>query len=29
MRNAEYGNLYGHTVYQDTDSGMVGYTLIW
>ncbi len=25
MRNAEYGNLYGHTVYQDTDSGMVGY----
>ncbi len=24
MRNAEYGNLYGHTVYQDTDSGMVG-----
>ena len=25
MRNAEFGNLYGHTVYQDTDSGMVGY----
>ncbi|MBN1189331.1 MAG: FAD-binding protein [Dehalococcoidales bacterium] len=25
MRNAEYGNLYGHTVYQDTDSGMAGY----
>jgi succinate dehydrogenase / fumarate reductase flavoprotein subunit len=25
MRNAEYGNLYGHTVFQDTDSGMVGY----
>ena len=24
MRNAEYGNLYGHTVYQATDSGMVG-----
>jgi succinate dehydrogenase / fumarate reductase, flavoprotein subunit len=24
MRNAEYGNLYGHTIYQDTDSGMVG-----
>ena len=24
MRNAEFGNLYGHTVYQDTDSGMVG-----
>ena len=24
MRNAEYGNLYGHTVYQETDSGMVG-----
>ena len=21
MRNAEYGNLYGHTVYQDTDGG--------
>ncbi|MCR4393635.1 MAG: FAD-binding protein, partial [Dehalococcoidales bacterium] len=25
MRNAEYGNLYGHTVWKDTDSGMVGY----
>ena len=25
MRNAEYGNLYGHTVFQETDSGMVGY----
>ena len=25
MRNAEYGNLYGHTVYQDTDSGLVPY----
>jgi succinate dehydrogenase/fumarate reductase flavoprotein subunit len=25
MRNAEFGNLYGHTVFQDTDSGMVGY----
>ena len=24
MRNAEYGNLYGHTVYQETDAGMVG-----
>jgi len=24
MRNAEYGNLYGHTVFQETDSGMVG-----
>jgi len=24
MRNAEFGNLYGHTVYQDTDGGMVG-----
>jgi len=24
MRNAEYGNLYGHTVFQATDSGMVG-----
>ena len=23
MRNAEFGNLYGHTVYQDTDSGLV------
>lgn len=23
MRNAEYGNLYGHVVYQDSDSGMV------
>ena len=28
MRNAEYGNLYGHTVYQDTDSGMVGYPFL-
>jgi succinate dehydrogenase / fumarate reductase, flavoprotein subunit len=25
MRNAEYGNLYGHTVWQDTDSGMLGH----
>ena len=25
MRNAEYGNLYGHTVHQDTDSGLVPY----
>jgi hypothetical protein len=24
MRNAEYGNFYGHTVFQATDSGMVG-----
>jgi succinate dehydrogenase / fumarate reductase flavoprotein subunit len=24
MRNAEYGNLYGHTVFQETDAGMVG-----
>jgi succinate dehydrogenase/fumarate reductase flavoprotein subunit len=23
MRNAEFGNLYGHTVWQDTDSGLV------
>ncbi len=28
MRNAEYGNLYGHTVFQDTDSGMVGYQFL-
>jgi succinate dehydrogenase / fumarate reductase, flavoprotein subunit len=28
MRNAEYGNLYGHIVYQDTDSGMVGSTYL-
>jgi len=28
MRNAEYGNLYGHTVWQDTDSGMVGYQFL-
>ena len=28
MRNAEYGNLYGHTVYQDIDSGMVGYQFL-
>ena len=26
MRNAEYGNLYGHTVFQETDAGMVGLT---
>jgi succinate dehydrogenase / fumarate reductase flavoprotein subunit len=26
MRGAEYGNLYGHTVYQDTDSGLVPYS---
>jgi succinate dehydrogenase / fumarate reductase, flavoprotein subunit len=24
MRNAEYGNLYGHTVFQETDGGMAG-----
>jgi len=28
MRNAEYGNLYGHTVYQDTDGGMVGHDFL-
>ena len=28
MRNAEYGNLYGHVVYQDTDSGMVDSTTL-
>jgi succinate dehydrogenase / fumarate reductase flavoprotein subunit len=28
MRNAEFGNLYGHTVFRDTDSGMVGYTFL-
>jgi len=28
MRNAEYGNLYGHTVYQDTDSGNLGYPFL-
>ena len=28
MRNAEYGNLYGHTVFQETDSGMVGSTFL-
>ncbi|MGD0781123.1 MAG: FAD-binding protein [Dehalococcoidales bacterium] len=28
MRNAEYGNLYGHTVWQDTDSGMVGHQFL-
>jgi succinate dehydrogenase / fumarate reductase flavoprotein subunit len=28
MRNAEFGNLYGHTVYEDTDSGMVGYQFL-
>lgn len=28
MRNAEYGNLYGHVVYQDTDSGMVDTTTL-
>ena len=25
MRNAEYGNLYGHVVYQDFDAGQVGH----
>jgi succinate dehydrogenase/fumarate reductase flavoprotein subunit len=29
MRNAEYGNLYGHTVYQDTDGGMVGHQFLF
>jgi len=24
MRNAEFGNLYGHVVFRDTDSGVVG-----
>jgi succinate dehydrogenase / fumarate reductase, flavoprotein subunit len=28
MRNAEFGNLYGHTVYQDTDGGMVGHQFL-
>jgi succinate dehydrogenase / fumarate reductase flavoprotein subunit len=28
MRNAEYGNLYGHTVWKDTDSGMVGHQFL-
>jgi succinate dehydrogenase / fumarate reductase, flavoprotein subunit len=28
MRNAEFGNLYAHTVYQNTDSGMVGYEFL-
>jgi succinate dehydrogenase/fumarate reductase flavoprotein subunit len=28
MRNAEFGNLYGHTVYEDTDSGMVGHQFL-
>ena len=28
MRNAEYGNLYGHTVWQDTDSSMVGHQFL-
>jgi succinate dehydrogenase/fumarate reductase flavoprotein subunit len=28
MRNAEFGNLYGHTVWQDTDSGMVGHQFL-
>ncbi len=28
MRNVEYGNLYGHTVWQDTDSGMVGHQFL-
>ena len=28
MRNAEYGNLYGHTVWRDTDSGMVGHQFL-
>ena len=29
MRNAEYGNLYGHTVFQDTDGGMVGHQFLF
>ena len=29
MRNAEFGNLYGHTVYQETDSGLVGPSSTW
>ncbi len=29
MRNAEYGNLYGHTVYRDTDGGMVGHQFLF
>ncbi len=29
MRNAEFGNLYGHTVYQDTDGGMVGHQFLF
>jgi len=28
MRNAEFGNLYGHTVYQDIDGGMVGHQFL-
>lgn len=28
MRNAEYGNLYGHTVWKDTDGGMVGHQFL-
>ncbi len=28
MRNAEFGNLYGHTVWQDTDSGLVPFEFL-
>ncbi|HEY5961771.1 MAG TPA: FAD-binding protein, partial [Polyangiaceae bacterium] len=28
MRNAEYGNLYGHLVYQDTEGGFLDYTYL-
>jgi succinate dehydrogenase / fumarate reductase flavoprotein subunit len=28
MRNAEFGNLYAHTVFQNTDSGMVGFEFL-
>ena len=28
MRNAEYGNLYGHVVYQDYDAGQVGHQFL-
>ncbi len=28
MRNAEYGNLYGHVVYQDFDAGQVGHQFL-
>ncbi len=28
MRNAEYGNLYGHVVYRDFDGGQAGYNFL-